>query len=285
MPRKLLGWIVQHGLVLAVLLWCLFPIFYAFTISIKTTKEFYMAPFRLIPKNPTLMPYKYILTISPYFPRQMLNSVVVALGSVALTVVMACIGGYAYARLDWRFRDVAFYAIIVSMFIPRAGALMAQYELMDFLGLRNSLFGLILAFGAGLPVPLFVMRQNFLKIPREIEESAYIDGANTWQVLWRIALPMASSGMLVVAILKFVQVWGNYLFVLTMLDRQEKFLVSISIAIIQTLAGDEMLDYQELIGQNVSAAAYMAVMFPVVLVYLLLQKWFVRGLREGVLKA
>jgi ABC-type glycerol-3-phosphate transport system permease component len=156
---------------------------------------------------------------------------------------------------------------------------------MDFLGLRNSLIGLILAFGAGLPVPLFVMRQNFLKIPREIEESAYIDGANTWQVLWKIALPMASSGLMVVAILKFVQVWGNYLFVLTMLDRQEKFLVSVSIAIIQTLAGDRMLDYEELIGQNVSAAAYMTVMLPVVVIYLLLQKWFVRGLREGVLKA
>ena len=270
--------------VIGILIWCLFPLFFAFTISIKTTKEFYQAPFRLIPRNPTLLPYKYILTISPFFPKQMLNSTIVAIGAVSLTVVMATMGGYAYARLDWRFRDLAFYGIIVSMFVPRAGSLMAQYELMDFLNLRNSLLGLILAFGAGLPVPLFVMRQTFLNIPHELEEAAYIDGANTWQVLWRIALPMSTSGMLVVAILKFVQVWGNYLFVLTMLDKQELFLVSISIAVIQVLAGDQMLDYQDLIGENVSAAAYITVMLPVVILYILLQKWFVRGLREGVLK-
>lgn len=276
--------LVLYVILAAILFWCLFPLLFTFTISIKTTKEFYMAPFRLIPRNPTLLPYKYILTISPYFPKQMVNSAIVALGAVALTVLMATMGGYAYGRLDWRFRDLAFYGIIVSMFVPRAGALMAQYELMDFLHLRNSLIGLILAFGAGLPVPIFVMRQTFLNIPHELEEAAYIDGASTWQVLWKVVIPMSTSGMLVVAILKFVNVWGNYLFVLTMLDRQEFFLVSVSIAIIQTLAGDAMLDYQELVGENVSAAAYISVMLPVVLLYVLLQKWFVRGLREGVLK-
>ena len=284
LSKKVLTNVLLHVVVIAILIWCLFPLFYAFTISIKTTKEFYRAPFRLIPKNPTLLPYKYILTISPYFPKQMLNSAIVALGAVALTVVMATMGGYAYARLDWRFRDLAFYGIIISMFVPRAGALMAQYELMDFLHLRNSLVGLILAFGAGLPVPIFIMRQTFLNIPRELEEAAYIDGANTWTVLWRVALPMSTSGMLVVAILKFVRVWGDYLFVLTMLDKQEYFLVSVSIAIIQVLAGDQMLDYQDLVGENVSAAAYMTVMLPVVILYILLQKWFVRGLREGILK-
>jgi len=268
----------------AIILGCLFPLIFAFSISIKTTKGFYTAPFHLIPRQPTILPYRYILTISPYFPGQMLNSAIVALGAVALTIIMATMGGYAFSRLDWRFRDLAFYSMIISMFVPHAGGLMAQYELMDFLHLRNSLLGLILAFGAGLPVPIFIMRQVFLSIPKEIEESAYIDGASTWKVLWKIALPMSTSGMLVVAILKFVAVWGNYLFVLTMIDKQELYLVSISVAIIQQLAGSEMLDYQDLVGSNVAAAAYITVMLPVVLVYIILQKWFVRGLTEGVLK-
>ncbi|UCD57801.1 MAG: carbohydrate ABC transporter permease, partial [Candidatus Hydrogenedentota bacterium] len=216
-PRRMLTDAVVYLIVAAILLWSLFPVLYAFVTSIKTVKEIYTQPYRLIPENPTFLPYKYILLLSPTFPRQMLNSIIVALGSVLLTVLMATMGGYSFSRLDWRLRDLVFYSFIVCMFIPRAGTLMAQYELMEFLHLRNSLVGLILAFGAGLAVPIFVMRQTFLNIPRELEESAYIDGAGTWTVMWRIAVPLSTGGMLVVAILKFVQVWGNYLFVLTMI--------------------------------------------------------------------
>ncbi len=157
----------------------LFPMVWALSSSFKGFREIYRYARNLIPREPTLDNYRFLFFKLPNFPRQLLNSFIVTFGSVLLTVVMALTTGYGFARIDFRGRDALFYAVIVSMFIPRSGGLMAQYELMDFLGLRNSLIGLILAFGAGLPIPMFIMRQAFLSIPRELEESAAIDGATT----------------------------------------------------------------------------------------------------------
>jgi ABC-type glycerol-3-phosphate transport system permease component len=126
--------------------------------------------------------------------------------------------GFAFGRLDFRGRDLLFYSLIMLMFIPRAGGLMALYELMNFLGLRNSHLGLMLYFPSGISVALFVMRQNFLGVPRELEEAAIIDGAGTWRLLLDVNLPFVMGGIVVVAIWEFIYAWGEYLVTLTMLD-------------------------------------------------------------------
>jgi ABC-type glycerol-3-phosphate transport system permease component len=196
----------------------------------------------------------------------------------------ASLMGYAFARLDFRGRDLIFYSMIVAMFVPRAGGLMARYELMHTLHLRNSLFGLVLLFSANLSVPLFIMRQNFLGMPGEIEDAARIDGAGRWRLFLEIAVPFAASGMLVVAILTFVGVWGEWLTTITMIDDQKLYTLGVGLAMFDTGGAELMQAEASVSQQGIRSAGYLLASIPAIVLYITMQKYFVKGLTEGALK-
>jgi len=263
---------------------CLLPVVWTVSASLKNREELYMATPRLIPREPTLANYEWMLSQADMsrFPLNMWNSVKVTVGSVIVQCVAATMAGFAFARLEFRGRDLIFYLLIMLMFVPRAGGLMALYELMDFLNLRNSHIGLMLLFPSAISVALFVMRQNFLGVPRELEEAAIIDGANTWQLFWHVDAPLVKGGIVVVAIWALIYVWGEYLITLTMIDFPE--LETVSIAVTKLQGWGAHFTSSILAGYGTEAAAYVIAMAPVVLVFIFMQKWFVRGLSEGILK-
>jgi ABC-type glycerol-3-phosphate transport system permease component len=263
---------------------CLLPVVWTVSASLKTREELYMATPALIPREPTLANYAWMLSQADMsrLPLNMWNSVKVTVGAVVIQSVIATMAGFAFARLDFRGRDLIFYLLILMMFIPRAGGLMALYELMSALHLRNSHLGLMLLFPSAISVALFVMRQNFLGIPRELEEAATMDGANTWQLFWRVDAPMVKGGIAVVAIWEFIYVWGEYLTTLTLIDFPE--LETVSIAVTKLQGWGAHFTSSILAGYGAESAAYVMAMAPVILVFILLQKWFVRGLTEGILK-
>jgi ABC-type glycerol-3-phosphate transport system permease component len=144
-------------------------------------------------------------------------------------------------------------------------------------------------FPAGLPVPIFIMRQAFLAIPKEIEESALIDGANWFQVFRMIALPLATGAMVVIATLAFVGVWSDYLVTYTMIDRNDQMTISVGIQkVLATSYETATTVIPHLRGQFANEAADAAMLLfsalPVVLIYGLLQRWFMKGLTEGAIK-
>jgi len=269
---------------LTVVLVCLFPVYWTLISSLKGRDEIYESNPSLWIKQPTIENYKWVLTQrhTSMIPLNLLNSFKVAFGSIAIQLLIVTLAGYAFARLDFRGRDAIFYFLILMMFIPRAGGLMATYELMHALHLRNSHLGLMLLFPSPVSVALFIMRQSFLAVPRELEESAMIDGANIWQVFLRIALPMVQSAMIVVAIFEFVYVWGDYLITFTLIDRPE--LYTISVAIKQVTGWFTLFVSSAFSTYGADNAAFMIAITPVVLVYVIMQRWFVRGLQEGILK-
>jgi ABC-type glycerol-3-phosphate transport system permease component len=219
----------------------------------------------------------------------MFNSFKVALGSVAIQLTTASMAGFAFARLNFRGRDLLFYLLIIMMFIPRAGGLMAMYELMEFLHLRNSHIGLMLLYPSAISVALFIMRQNFLTVPRELEDAALIDGAGTWRLFLNVDMPFVQGGLVVVAIFEFIYVWGEYLMALTLLDFPELETISIAVTKLRGWSA-HFTSAQEIGGQMVlasygtEAAAYVTAMVPVIIVFVLMQRWFIRGLSEGVIK-
>jgi ABC-type glycerol-3-phosphate transport system permease component len=215
-------------------------------------------------------------------PLNLWNSVKVTLGAVLLQCITATMAGFAFGRLNFRARDLIFYLLIMLMFIPRAGGLMALYELMDFFHLRNSHIGLVLLFPAAISVALFVMRQNFLAVPREMEEAAVIDGAGTWQLLWFVDLPFVRGGIAVVAIWEFIYVWGEYLITLTMLDFPE--LETVAIAVTKLKGWSAHFTSRVVTPYGTESATFVVAMLPMILMFVALQKWFVRGLSEGILK-
>lgn len=280
---------LAHLLMLGVLFVVLLPILWLISTSFKDSQEFYTNPAALLPTQISLVNFEYMFTAIQQLPIYMRNSFILAIGVTAIQLVVASLAGYAFARIQFRGRDLIFLAIVISMFIPRGGGLMALYELMTLLKLRNSLFGLILLFASNLPVPIFIMRQAFLAIPKELEESALIDGANWWQVFTRIAVPLTTSAMVIVATLAFVGVWSDYLVTFTMIDRDSQLTISVGIRKVLT-SGYETATaiVPHLRGQFASEAADAAMLFfsalPVILVYALLQRWFMRGITEGAIK-
>jgi len=282
-PLYWLGRIPLAITLLLIAFWTFIPVVWTFSTSFKGVKEYYLWSLSLIPHHPTLHNYFFMFKYLPEIPLYFRNSAIVCLSVVVLNVVCASLMGYAFARLRFRGRDLLFYSIVISMFIPRSGGLMAAYELMSFLRLRNSLLGLILFFSSNLSIPLFIMRQAFLSLPREIEESAMIDGASRWKIFLAIALPYAASGMLVVAILTFVATWGDYLFTITMIDVRNYYTVGVGIAMFS--GSGHMVEQDPDISQaGIQAAGYLLAALPAMLIYLGLQRYFVRGLMEGALK-
>ncbi|MBI1299848.1 ABC transporter permease subunit [bacterium] len=278
-----------HLLMFVVIFLVLLPILWLVSTSFKDSQEFYTNPAALLPRQISMVNFEYMFTAIQQLPVYMRNSFILAFGVTAIQVTVASMAGYAFARIRFVGRDWIFLAIIVSMFIPRGGGLMALYELMSALSLRNSLFGLILLFSAGLPVPMFIMRQAFLGIPKELEEAALIDGANWWQVFARIAVPLATSAMVIVATLAFVGVWSDYLITYTMIDRDSQLTISVGIGKVLT-SGYETATaiVPHLRGQFASEAADAAMLLfsalPVIVIYALLQRWFMKGITEGAIK-
>jgi multiple sugar transport system permease protein len=263
---------------------CLLPIVWTISASLQDRNELDTATPTLLPRNPTLANYLWMFSQSDMsrLPLNMWNSIKVTMGAVVIQCVVATMAGFAFARLKFRGRDLIFYLLILMMFIPRAGGLMALYELMEFLHLRNSHLGLMLLFPSAISVALFVMRQNFLGVPRELEEAATIDGANTWQMFWQVDVPMVRGGIAVVAIWEFIYVWGEYLITLTLIDFPE--LETLSLAVTKLQGWGAHFTSSILAGYGAESAAYVVAMLPVILMFIFLQRWFVQGLTEGIIK-
>ncbi len=280
-----IGWVRRHRGRLAVrlalwilLAYFLMPIVWTISSSLKTRAELYQATPSLITLAPTIENYTYALRKMVGFDLFFQNSLIVTLGAVVVQTVLASLAGYGFARLRFKGRDLIFYTMIMLIFVPRAGGLMAQYELMQFLGLRNNLIGLILLLSAGLSVPVFIMRQAFLNLPVDFEDAARVDGCNRFQAFWFVMMPMATGAAVVVALFEFIRVWGDYLISLTMIDDRNLFTLGVGMAM--TLIGTTV-EFGEFTSYGAQAAAYVMGAAPVAIFFLLLQRWFVRGLMEG----
>jgi multiple sugar transport system permease protein len=270
---------------IAVSIYVLFPLWWAFSSSLKGVKELYGVDPTLWPAHPSLANYVGTLFDMSKFDivEQMRNSVVVTGGTVLLTALLATLAGYGFARIRFRGRDLIFIIFLLSLFIPQSGGLMAAYELMSFLHLRNSLLGLILAFSSSLTVPVFIMRQSFQALPNELDDAARIDGATRWQFFWRVGVPLVSAGITVVCIFTFISAWGEYLFTYTMEDAQN--LYTLAVAVAQTeIPNAAFVDVPAFSAYGASAAIAIMAAVPALAIFILLQKWFVRGLAEGALK-
>ena len=275
-------------LVMIVILFIIFlPIVWMISTSLKDREGFATNPAGLIPWDPSLVNYQYMFTAIDTLPTYMRNSFILATGTAVLQVFVASLAGYAFARMHFPGRNLIFISLIVSMFVPRSGGLMALYELMNFLNLRNSIFGLILLFSSNLPIAIFIMRGAFLAIPKEMEEAAILDGASWFRVFRQIALPLVSSAMVIVASLAFIVAWSDYLITYTMIDKDSQMTISVGIQKILASSYQSALapGFGGLFASEAADAAMLLfASFPVIVFYALLQRWFMRGLTEGAVK-
>ncbi len=268
------GDLLRVLLLVAVSVVMLAPIAFAAATSLRTAAESFDLPPKWIPLNPDWSNYRDVFTTIP-FDKFILNSVWVTLAIVLGNLVTAALAGYAFARLDFPGREILFWLILATMMIPLQATIIPVFVLISKLGLADTRASLILpaissAFGT------FLMRQYFRRIPSEFEEAALLDGASQWQVFWSIYLPLAKTGLAVLAILSFNGHWNEFLRPLIFLKTIDNFTLPLGLVNLQGYMGTGSI--------SVVLAGVVVSLLPVLVVYLVGQRYLVEGIMMGGLK-
>jgi multiple sugar transport system permease protein len=256
---------VYYLFLAALALGFLFPLVWMIGTSLKTGAEALSSPTSVVPAAPTLENYWEALQILPVY---FWNSVQLAFLNVAGLLVVASLAGYAFARLRFPGREAIFVVVLASALVPHIVYLIPQYVVFREYGWVDTHFPLWVPRAMTPVFGTFLMRQFFLGIPKELEESARIDGANTFTIFTRIMLPLAKPALAAVALFTFVDSWNDLLGPLIFLNSQELQTVPVALALFQ---GEFFSNVPGLM------AAATIIIVPVFLVFLLAQKYFVQG--------
>jgi multiple sugar transport system permease protein len=276
-PR--LSTLLKHIVLLVSVFGSLAPFLWLVSIALRPVTETYVAPMPILPSRLTLEHFSEMTAMAPLMVDYYRNSFVITGVSVGAVVLIASLSGYAFARLHFPARDLIFWIVVATMFLPAMIAVPSLYVLLTHLNLLDTWLALILPYtGWFLPVSVFIMRGIFQTIPKDLEDAARIDGASPWQIFWRIMLPLGFSGAIVVAIFAFVPIWGEYLFSFTFTSTAAAMPMSVGIRFFEPSPATGKYTF------NVAAAAALVMFVPSLVVYASLQKWFSKGLMEGALK-
>lgn len=243
----------------------LFPLLWIFSTSFKSLAEnIFQFPPQLFPSQPTLQNFITVWQSNP-FGQYLFNSSVVAVLTVSLNLLFCSLAAYPLARMDFQGRDVIFTSIVSTIMIPFQIVMIPLYILMVQLGLKNTYLGVIFpsiasAFG------IFLLRQAFQGVPKELEEAARIDGCSELGLWWNVMLPAIRPALVTLAIFVFIGSWSDFLWPLIILDRPEYYTLPLGVA---TLAGTFSLDWRLIAAGSVISIA------PVLLFFLFMQRYIV----------
>lgn len=255
----------MYALLGAIALAMLIPLVWLVSTSLKSpTEDIFQFPPRLLPSQPTLQNFATVWKTHP-FGRYLVNSVIVSVLTVVLNLLFCSLAAYPLARLDFKGRDGIFTAIVATIMIPFQIVMIPLYVLAVQLGLRNTYLGLIFpaiasAFG------IFLLRQAFQGVPKELEEAARIDGCTELGIWWYVMLPSIRPALVTLAIFVFIGSWSDFLWPLIILDRPEYYTLPLGVA---TLAGTFSLDWRLIAAGSVISIA------PILLFFVVMQRYIV----------
>jgi ABC-type glycerol-3-phosphate transport system permease component len=253
------------------------PLLWMLLTSFKPTAEIYHEPMTILPEQWTLAQYQAITTQARMFPTYMKNSLLVTGASVTLVTIIAVLAGYSFGRLRYRGRDLIFGAFLFVLGIPNVVFLIPIYLMLSQFKLLNNYLGLILPYTAlNLPIAILIMRGTFRGIPGEIEDAARIDGAGIWQTLTLVMLPLAQAGLASTIVFTFLAIWEEFLFAVTLMTKPDLVPLSVGINFLKDEA-------QSWAYGTLSAVIVLSVL-PALVLFVLAQRYYVRGFLEGALK-
>jgi multiple sugar transport system permease protein len=263
--------------VVMILLWSLVPIYWAVKSSIQTEADARAIPVRYFPTNPTLANYRTLLSgdgdVSDQIRRSAVNIVIECGLATIVTVVLATLAAYAFARMRFRGQRVLFYAVLATMAFPAYTTLIPLYRIMSSFGLVNTYTGIVLVYVSGfLPLATWVLHNYFASLPASIEEAGLVDGAHRMQVLWYLLLPLARPGIISTALITFLFAWAQFLFPLVLSSDLSTQPLTVVIA---SLQGRHVVP-----STLLNAAGVLAIAVPAVLA-LAFNRHIVNGLLAG----
>lgn len=272
--RNIIGKTLVYAGLCSLLVLFLMPLLWIVGISLKTREQIFTNPLVFF-WVPTFENYVEVLTRSD-FMASFVNSLIATTASVLLSLVIAVPASYTLARFRFRGQNVAMIALLVMRMLPPIAILLPIFVLFQAMGISNTRFAIVLAYTTlSLPLIVWVMKDYFASLPKELEEAAYIDGASRMLTFVKIALPLARPGIVTASILSLLLAWNDFIFSAILTNNQTRT----SPVLLASYAGGET-------GTNWGAitASGMLVIIPVIIFSLIVQKHLVQGLSSGAVK-
>ena len=267
--------VLRYALLIALTALFISPLVFAVVTSFKGAREAVQTPPTWWPSPFTTQAYERIFdaTDTPVF-RWFLNSMLAASANAALVVATSALAAYPLARLEFRGKKIVFGLIVSTLFVPPVILVIPNYEIVGRLYWLDTLMAIIVPTAAG-AFGVFFLRQFFLGLPRELEESAFLDGANRWQIFWRIVLPLSKPALATLALLSFLTNWNDFLWPVYVLFSPEN----------QTLqAGLSTLQTANAVRYDLLMAGAVVASLPVLVLYAFAQRFILEGVSRSGLK-
>lgn len=265
----------KHAIILFVIAFALYPLLVTFIISFKSNAQYEANPFFFDPISTwNWGNWEVAWNIVKNY---IANSIVTAVGATAVGMVMIVLASYALGRYSFPGKNIVYYGIIASMFLPgTAATLVTMFWLIRNMGLVNNLWALVIVGAAGgQVVGIFILKQFIEDIPKELFESAQIDGAGHIRQITNIVLPMSGPVLAIIAILKFLGHWNNVMLPLIVMRDDE--LLTIPVGLLR-LEGEYVKQWGEMM------AGYAIASIPLIILFIFTMRWFVKGLAAGAVK-
>ena len=257
----------------------LMPLVMSVLASVKSTAEAAATPPTYLPHGVSLDSYERLWSYQRGLPTYLANSFGTAVLTIVLTLALTVPAAYALARFPIPGKELIFVVLLLALIVPYQALLTPMFLMFARLELTNTLLGLaILHTAIQLPFSVYILRNSFSAVPRELEEAAIVDGASSWQILLRVFVPSAVPAIVTVALFAFITSWNEFLGALVMMSRGNRFTLPLILATSRTETSLGGTDWGML------QAGITISIIPCVLVYLLLQKYYVSGLMSGAVK-
>jgi multiple sugar transport system permease protein/raffinose/stachyose/melibiose transport system permease protein len=252
----------------------LLPFFWMLSVSLKPPTEAFAIPARLWPENPTLD--NYVTAFRPEFRTYFVNSVVVSLSTVFITVTLALFAAYAFTRAQFRVLSVIMTLVIVTQMFPASAIIIPIYKMMKAADLLNTYASLIIAYvTVTLPVAIWMLRGFMANLPVTLEEAAAIDGAGPLRTFFEIIVPLCRPGIMATTVFVLIVTWQEFLFALSFTSTKEMRTLPVGV---NDFIGQYGIRYGELMASSV------LISLPVIIIFFVLQRQFVAGLTAGAVK-
>jgi multiple sugar transport system permease protein len=266
---------VGNGVLLLMFLWTAIPFYWMIATSLKHDKEIYGYEATLIPERPTMANYATVFRETPYM-LYLRNSVVVAVGSTVLSMVIAVLAAYGIARLDFPGRALLARGLVFTYLVPTSLLFIPMFAMMSAFRLTDSLYGLTIAYlGFDVPFCTWLLMGYFRSVPVELEEAARVDGCNRIGALVRIVLPMSLPALVVVTFFSFTHAWNEFLYAHVFTSTTSARTVTTGLV---NFMSQDVFFWGPLMASTVMSA------LPPVLMFLVFQRWVVKGLTLGGVK-
>jgi multiple sugar transport system permease protein len=252
------------------------PVVWMLTTSLKTAGEATRVPPTILPEDPTTGAYGTLFSGDSQTPvlRWFLNSLLAASGQALLVLAVASTAAYALARMDFRGKNVIFGMIVATLFVPIFTLIIPNFLIIDRLGWLDSLWALIVP-GAASAFGVFFLRQFFQGLPRELEEAAILEGANSWQVFTRVILPLSKPALATLAVISFLTNWNDFIWPVYVLFSPDNFTLPPGLG---TLQGAYNINYPVIMAGAALAS------IPALILFMVSQRYIIEGVSRSGLK-